>query len=345
MLLTPLPLIIGANAAVGRQWANTAIWILGGVPAGITLLFGALDLAGVPMWSPDLSQQTRFALDAGFVVTGFAAAGFVFKPIRKDIAAFLPIDPESPVDALALVLAVILLGTQVTSFAFTDVLATDQSQPVLNLVDIVLQEAPFLILGLAGVGIFMRRSPSESAARLGLVLPAWWQVVLALAAAGAFYAFSLGMSSLSESWTPAVAHKVDSVNQHLFGGLAASSIGIMAVALIPGICEEVLFRGALQPRLGLVFTALLFASIHTQYGLSLDALAILTIAIGLGLIRKYANTTSSGLCHITYNLLAGFGLAGWSLNAAIGAELVLAAILVAYAIRAGRTRGAAPANP
>ena len=85
---------------------------------------------------------------------------------------------------------------------------------------------------------------------------------------------------------------MDQTTQHVFAGLD-NPLGIAALALFPGICEEILFRGALQPRIGLLATALLFTSIHTQYGISLDALSVLVVALGLGLIRRYTNTTTS----------------------------------------------------
>jgi membrane protease YdiL (CAAX protease family) len=166
--------------------------------------------------------------------------------------------------------------------------------------------------------------------------PAWWQVALALAAAGAFFALIQGADRLSHMWTPGVASQVDKTTQHVFGGLN-DPIGIAAIALLPGVCEEILFRGALQPRLGLVATAILFTSIHTQYGLSFDALSVLVVALGLGLIRKYTNTTSSGICHVTYNLLAGVGIAGALAGAAIALEIVLIAV-TGYGLWSSRRR-------
>jgi membrane protease YdiL (CAAX protease family) len=338
----PLPLIISANVAVGKQWANVAAWVLGGFAAGVIGLFGILDLLGAPVLSSDLNQQTRFAVDAGTVVTAVAAAGFLFKPIRKEMAAFLPIDPDSPVHALALVLAVLLFGTQVTTIFFTDALASSQAQPPLTLVDLLLDETPFLVLGVAGVGIFIRRKVPQAGTRLGLVVPAWWHLALALAAAGVFFAFGQQMDVLSHAWTPQLAHRVDVTTQHVFGQLGGP-VGIVGLALLPGLCEEILFRGALQPRIGLLATALLFTSIHTEYGLSLDTLSVFVIAIGLGLIRKYTNTTASCACHVSYNLLVGIGIAGVALDAAIGLELLLLAA-TAYAIWSQRRRSA-PVNP
>lgn len=305
------------------------------------ILFGLLDLLGAPMLAPTLSQQSRFGIDAGFVITGVAAAGFLFKPIRRDVATVLPIDPDNPVHALALVLATLLLGYDVTLLAFSDVLASSAEQPPLTLLDLVEDELPFFILAAAGVAIFMRRRVAATAERLGLVAPAWWHVVVALAAAGIFFAFGQGMDTLAHNLTPQIAHRVDVATQHVFGQLGGPA-GIVALALLPGLCEEVLFRGALQPRLGIIVTALLFTSIHSEYGLSLDTLSVLVIALGLGLIRKYANTTASCTCHVGYNLLVGIGLTGAALNVAVGVELVLVAAS-AYAVWSRRLR--VPASP
>jgi hypothetical protein len=134
---------------------------------------------------------------------------------------------------------------------------------------------------------------------------------------------------------------VDSTTQHLFGRLN-NPVGIVALALAPGICEEVLFRGALQPRLGLLVPALLFTSIHTQYGLSFDTLSVFVIAIGLGLIRRYANTTASSICHVTYNLVVGIGLGGALLGVGVALEASLVALTV-YALWSQRRR-ALPIN-
>ncbi len=334
--MLPFPFVIGANLAVGKQWGLAVTTTFGAFAVSLLALFGLADLAGLPLLATTLGAQSRFALDAGMVVTAAAAAGFLIRPIRRDVAAFIPIDPDNPVHELALVFAVALLGLQVTAIAFTDVLASNNSQPPLTILDLLEDELPFLITAIVGVGIFVRRSPAESARRLGVVLPAWWQVPLAVACAGAFFGISQASDGLSHLWSPDLAHRVDATTLHVFGQLN-NPYGIAAIALIPGICEELMFRGALQPKLGLVLTALLFTSIHTEYGLSFDTLAIFVIAIGLGLIRKYTNTTTSCACHVSYNLLVGIGIAGAALNAALAVEAALIGIS-GYALWTERRR-------
>lgn len=333
--LLPLPLVVAANLFVGKPWGERAGDLLAGFTVLTTALLGLFDMLGVPVLAPTgLSAQARFGVDAGTIVTAAAAAGFVFKPIRQDAARLLPIDPGDPVHVMALVLSPLLLGTQVTFIVFTDVLAANNAQPPLTVLDLFQDELPFLVVALAGVGIVMRRNWSGVARRLGLVVPAWWHVTLALAAAGVFLAFGAQMDVFSHQLTPDIAHRVDATTQHVFGQLN-NPIDIVALALIPGLCEEILFRGALQPRIGIVATALLFAAIHTEYGMSLDTVAIFLIAIGLGLIRKYANTTASCTCHVTYNLLVGFGVGGAVVDAGVVAEVVLVAA-TAYGVWSNR---------
>ena len=340
--MAPVPLIVAANLAVGRTWANAATWITGGLAAWGIAVSSAIDM--VSLLAAGSVTQERFAIDAGSIVSGVAAAGFLFKPIRKDVAAYIPIDPDNPVHALALVLACILFGTQATALLLTDVLAIYAAQAPETVAGTVLDQLPLLLLALAGVGLFIRRKPPEAAIRLGLVRPAWWHVVLALAAAGVFLAALQGFDEANHLLLPGLAARIDATDQHLFGELAGTNwLGIAVLGLLPGICEDLLFRGALQPRLGLLPTALLFTSIHSQYGLSIDLAGVFVIALCLGLIRKYTNTTTSMSAHIAYNLLAAINLVGTALYVAVAFEVVLLAA-AAYGIWRAR-RQAQPATP
>jgi membrane protease YdiL (CAAX protease family) len=337
----PLPLIITANAAVGRRWAHYAIAILAGLSAGITFLLGALDAAGAGLLTAGPGAQSRLPLDLGFMTTALIAAALASQPIRERVSKRLPLDPDNPVHALALVLGVIFFGTQVSAILFTS-LATS-SQTTLGVGDLVAQDVGLLILAAAGVGIFMRRDVSQVAARLGLVAPAWWHLVVALAAAGAMFAFSQAMIELSRVWTPGVYEQVSASTNQIFGGLDSAPLGIAVLALAPGICEEILFRGALQPRIGLIATALLFTASHSDYGLSLYLVSVFVSALGLGLIRRFTNTTASATAHVAYNLLAGIGLVSSQIEVAVGIELVLVAVS-AYAIWSNRRRQVGPAD-
>jgi membrane protease YdiL (CAAX protease family) len=345
-LLAPLPVVLLANLAereanlreragdvkrgtiasgwVGFVRAPSALglftWAVLLIVALAVLLFGAV----TALLEASGGHVTRLAayglLEA---VTGLTAAATLWRPVRLRISRLLPLDPDSPVHATALVLSVILFGTQVAAQLTLNVLGQAAGGRELHPVDLIVQELPFPLLALVGVGIFVRRDPRQALQRLGLVRPRPHQLFLALAAAGAFYAFSTGMDVLGQRLTPDLSRQVGAASQRLFGQLD-NPLGIATIALAAGICEEILFRGALQPRLGLIWTALLFAAVHTEYGFSVDAAAVFVLAIALGLIRIFANTTTSALCHVVYNALVGVGVA-WAVLPAIGVEAALVA--------------------
>jgi membrane protease YdiL (CAAX protease family) len=327
-----VPVVIVANLAVGRRWAHVLIALLAGLLCLITFTYGALDLAG--HWiNPGGAGQNAYVVDFGFMVTSLIASALISRRVRQRVSRIVPIDADNPVHALALVVTVILLGVLPTTTAFMN---TAADQPALTVADLIANELPLLVIGVTGVGLFIRRNISEAAIRLGLVRPAWWQPVFAIAAAGLFYGFAEAMAVLSQIVTPEVTRQVDTTTQHLFGGLSGP-VAIAAIALAPGICEEVLFRGALQPRIGLIATTLLFTAFHSQYGVSLIALSVLILGLGLGLIRKFTNTTTSSICHITFNFLMAISVSSWLVAGAIGIEAVLIAVSV-YAIWTNRRR-------
>ncbi len=67
------------------------------------------------------------------------------------------------------------------------------------------------------------------------------------------------------------------------------------------------------------------------------------LAIVLGLIRKYVNTTASCVAHAGYNMLGGFGIPSVVFPLALGLEVLLIAATV-YAIW-NRRRVNAVVNP
>jgi hypothetical protein len=71
--------------------------------------------------------------------------------------------------------------------------------------------------------------------------------------------------------------------------------------------------------------------------------SVFASALGLGLLRKFTNTTTSAISHATYNLLVGIGVADSQVDAAVAIEVVLVAIS-AYAIWSQRRGPAMPAE-
>jgi membrane protease YdiL (CAAX protease family) len=61
----------------------------------------------------------------------------------------------------------------------------------------------------------------------------------------------------------------------------------------------------MQPRFSLPLTALLFALVHNNYGLSFATVVVLVLGLVLGVERIRYNTTTAIITHATYNSLLG----------------------------------------
>src|SRR6185437_13151867 len=89
VILVPLPLIVTANAAVGKPWASHAIGILGGLAAGAAFLFAALDLALVNSGGSAGQVHNPATVDVAIMVTAVLAASLAAKPVRVRLARLL----------------------------------------------------------------------------------------------------------------------------------------------------------------------------------------------------------------------------------------------------------------
>ena len=314
--LAPAPAAVIANLAGRRRWAWFSNLTIAG---GSILLVGASGLYNLVIAL--LAHQPP--VPAGIVLlTAALAAPVLWRAPRRLLARVLPFDPESAPALLALVAVILVVGVQASYQAGHDALAAVSRSSQLQPVDVLGQEIPILILALLGVGLFTRRGFSASLERLGVVRPAAWQILLALAVAGLFIAISQGAESLQRELDPALAHRLEQATSHYYGGINGP-YAIVVIALAPGIAEELFFRGALQPRLGILVAALAFAAVHTQYAITVDTLLVFTLGCGLGLLRKWLNTSSAITSHAAYNALAGLGIPGSLLPWAIAGEVLL----------------------
>jgi membrane protease YdiL (CAAX protease family) len=325
---------------VRQDWARVLTYVL--FVAGVLLPVEAvalLELSG----ASNLSGRAALGQGLGLAVTGLLAGAAMVPPVLSRLARLLPVQPDNPVHQVAAAISVLVVGYELSTQLTTDIVALAAVLTPLQPIDLVLQDLPFLLAALAGVGLLVRRGGRESMQRLGLVVPGWWQIGLGVVAAGVIFALGTGMGALGQAVTPHQAHRVEEATKHLFGQLRGP-LGLFAIALVPGVCEEALFRGALQPRFGIVWTAVVFAAVHSQYGLSFDLLAVLVLAMVLGVVRRLANTTTAVLAHVGYNAVVGVDLNSAMIAVGVASEVVLLAVLAwvggrrLMAARAGRSR-------
>ena len=253
---------------------------------------------------PDLAETLR-DLHPLRVGLGLAAGGLLswvalLPPVRQRVARVVPIRPDSVVNAVALAFLVLLWALSVALSGLGPQGFLDLAGP-LTAGQVVMAEVPLALLGIVAVGLFTRRSPAQTWERLGLTGLTWRQVALSVAGAVGLVAFEVAFNWLAGRVAPQAFEELNRATNALYGnvnGLAAAA----TIAVASGVAEEVLFRGALQPRFGLVLTALSFAVLHLQYGVTWALLSVGLIGLVLGLYRERMNTSACILVHALYNL-------------------------------------------
>ncbi len=172
---------------------------------------------------------------------------------------------------------------------------------------VLVSQLPLVIVALCGVGFGVRRNFRETLSRLGYGPITLRQLgIVALFVAGALL-LSFAADWLFATLQPDLFERVGEVSEGLLSprGLsptAAVLFGLL-IGLGAGIGEETLFRGAVQPRLGIVLTSVLWAAVHVQYGPSVILIYIFVFSLALGFLRARINTTATFITHATYNFL------------------------------------------
>lgn len=172
---------------------------------------------------------------------------------------------------------------------------------------IVLGQLPFAIIALLGVGLGIRRNFRETIARLGYGPITPFQIGISILFSMGALLLSFAADALFATLQPDLFERVGRVTEGLFSPEGLNPISAILFALLvgagAGFGEETLFRGAVQPALGITLTSVLFTSMHVQYGPSLVLGYLFITSMGLGLLRKHINTTASFLAHAGYNTL------------------------------------------
>lgn len=88
---------------------------------------------------------------------------------------------------------------------------------------------------------------------------------------------------------------------------------IVYVSLVAGISEEILFRGAIQPVIGIWWTSLLFIGIHGYIRLKtiphiLYSLFTFALSIMLGALFMYIGLISAMAAHFIYDVIVLYGI-------------------------------------
>lgn len=268
---------------------------------GLYLLFGfpsaLLAISGVA-----LLVTTGNRLGLLLLLLGFGLGLPLLSPIRHLFAAVTPMDADSPVDMTGLCLLLVTLAILIFSISMSS--GPPDELPSVRIVDIVLQAAIEVVLAYAAVGFWFERSLRTATERLGIVRPTWRMaigVIGGLVAAMVVYGIA---GYVAQVLDPKIVGELDTVTNEMTAQVQ-NPIGALVLGASAGIGEEAIFRGALQPRYGIVLSSLVFALLHApQYGFTFAIVGLFGVSVVLGIVRQRYGTTASMGTHALYNFLA-----------------------------------------
>jgi membrane protease YdiL (CAAX protease family) len=104
-----------------------------------------------------------------------------------------------------------------------------------------------------------------------------------------FAAAVLGLDLLISRWVPKEVSDDGGINEKIFGKRSFWHIAL--ISFIVAVCEELLFRGAIQHAWGPYWTSILFAAIHIRYLQHwLMTGMVFSISYGLGYLYLHTGT-------------------------------------------------------
>jgi len=279
---------LAGEAAAGSRWVRRVLH---------TIVLGSAMVAiasGVLGWYRD----SLAAAVSGWL-GGVAILLAWWRPYRAFLARWIPIDPGSPLDALGLAVIQGVIGVLVGA------LLRSGELPSLTVrrEQLVVQGIAEVLLAFVLVGFPFSRDWRRTLERLDLHWPGRRTLAGAVLFTFALLAVSVASGALARWLQPEVVARIEERMVPLTTEFGAPGWAFV-LGVLAGAGEELLFRGAIQPRYGLLLTALLFTVVHVQYELSVVTLGVVGLAVLLGLERRWFGTTACILTHALYDTLA-----------------------------------------
>ncbi len=337
-ILPLLPLVtlaqLGNRSASARMlaigyWGFFAIASLAFV--AIFTFGGVFDFALAETLQPDRALEAvapggmrKIAIAIGLGLFSILIGLVIFSEGGRTLASrFLPFDPNSFSSTTGLATVVVLLAVSLIPLivlnqppllllfqntkALPDGPAVTNDMGIRSLYYELFWAVPFAIVA---AGYPLTRSFRQALERLGVGRLSFVQLALSVVVAVALVCLMQVLGpAVNNIWDHMGWPKTDAKAFEDLFKFALNSSGAIAIGITAGVCEELAFRGLLQPRIGLLFSNLLFAAVHAfQY--HWDALFIVFI-IGLvcGIVRKRFNTTASIVVHGLYDTLVVLAVA------------------------------------
>ena len=276
---------------------------------GFTLLSGQDSLASFdPFATPLLGASI-----AGCVALGLSLACFV-PAVRRLLTRFLPMQPDDFVHAVSVAWTVQVIAWVVLSFvpfnrpllyvlyeADMESLASSETAILVSLCSTLVWSIPTALLA---IGFPLTRNLGCALGRLGLAQVQWRGLGIGVAVGIGLAVFII----LAEQWIVSLVEQtgLPMTETELFKELASlptSLMGAILLGLSAGTSEELLVRGVLQPRLGIVLANLVFAMAHgLQYGAD-GLLVVFLLGFLFGIVRLRLGLAPAIMAHAVYDIV------------------------------------------
>jgi membrane protease YdiL (CAAX protease family) len=234
------------------------------------------------------------------------------RPLRRYLSRYIPIDPESFLHAsgLAVVLSVVMIliipvtVTGEPPFLSEVILSSVVSDPELfsGTVGTDIYGLIWMTIGsFAAAGLFLKRDLKGAMQRIGLEKPTARQVMAALAVGAAFVLLFTALDDIITAIWSFFGWNITDTDKFEFLLSPYLTIpGIIAASLSAGFGEEIAVRGVLQPRYGIILSAMFFAALQYNWD---GIIAVFIAGILFGLLRTRYNTTFCAMTHTTYDFI------------------------------------------
>ena len=286
-----------------------------------TVVLGALAAMGLIFLSGQDSLQSfdpsmpplLGAYVAGCAVLVLSLACFV-PAVRRFLARVLPMQSDNFVHAISIAWTVQVIGWIVLSFvpfnrpllyamleADMESLASSETATLVSLCSTLVWSIPTALLA---IGFPLTRNLGCALARLGLGSVRWRGIGI-----GVLIGIGLAVFiTVAEQWIVSLVAQtgLPMTEAELFEELASlptSLIGAVLLGLSAGISEELLVRGVLQPRLGIVLANLVFAMAHgLQYGAD-GLIVVFLLGLLFGVLRMRLGLAPAIMAHAVYDIV------------------------------------------
>ena len=321
--------ILALLAYIGNQYRVVryvaTFWLLGILFClfSVTLMLTLAPVASLASPDADALDRSLETLPVATVCTALLVslcAGLISlvgfsRWFRGQLARALPFDPDSPVHTVGLVCILAMIVMPLVPLLVTG------NAPLLNadlqaLLGVgtedpgssVKLDTYSLIWTIVGsfflVGLWIRRDVKGTLERLGLVRPTARQVLIGIASGillvGIFWIFDDLLVAFFTTFGITVTD--ETLVNNLFIA-SYTPLAAVVASISAGLGEELAIRGVIQPRFGIILSALVFTSLHAyQYAWD-GVIGVLLIGLCFGVLRKNTNTSTSAISHGMYDLV------------------------------------------